>query len=198
MDLDFNRDIILENERVLIRPMKQDDKAFFRDFLLDQTLTKYSIKLVTNESEAIAYFDTCLSDREKGLRYPFIFFDKKTNQYAGTSCFGNIVNAHKRLEIGWTKLGKAFQGTGLNAHCKFLFLKFAFETLKFNRVELKAHSKNIRSRKAMEKIGAQFEGTLRNHFITYDGSLRDSVYYSFIKEEWEVVKMKLQDLMLEK
>lgn len=195
MDLDFKRDIILENERVLIRPMEEGDKAFFKNFLLDQVLTKYSIAMVTNEAEALAYVDACLEDRKKEHRYPFIFFDKKTNNYAGTSCFGNVVNPHKRLEIGWTKLGKAFRGAGLNAHCKFLFLKFAFETLDFNRVELKAHSENIRSRKAMEKIGAQFEGTLRSHFITYDGSLRDSVYYSFIKEEWPEVKIKLQKLM---
>ncbi len=188
MNFDFNKSIILENERVLIRPMEAADKGFFSDFLLDSSLNKYSSMEINNSQDAIQYIEDCLVDRKNGVRYPFIFFDKKSKTYAGTSCYGNVSNSNKRLEIGWTKIGKHFQGTGLNAHCKKLMLEYAFESLNYNRVELKAHAGNIASRKAMEKIGATFEGLLRNHSIMPNGSLRDTVYYSILKEEWPSIK----------
>ncbi|MFT5764128.1 MAG: RimJ/RimL family protein N-acetyltransferase [Saprospiraceae bacterium] len=195
MNFNFRNDIILENDRVLIRPMEAADKEHLMPVLIDPTLSKYSVEMINGEEGVFHYIDKCLGDRKNKIRYPFTFFDKKANAYAGTSCFGDITNAHKRVEIGWTKLAKPFQGTGLNAHCKFLLFQYAFDTLAFNRVALKAHSKNIQSRKAMAKIGATYEGTLRNHFMLYDGTLRDTVYYSVLSEEWAGVKIGLLKLM---
>ena len=194
MNFNFNKDIILEDDRVLIRPMEEADKQHLMEILLDPQLSKYSLRMISDEKDVLGYIDNCLSDRQHSIRYPFTFFDKKANAFAGTCCFGNIEIAHKRLEIGWTKLGKAFQGSGLNAHCKFLLFQYAFETLQLNRVELKSHAENIQSRKAMEKVGARYEGKLRNHFVMYDGSLRNTVYYSVLKEEWLEVKALITNL----
>jgi N-acetyltransferase len=191
MFFNFENNIILEDDRVLIRPMQEEDKVNLMKVLIDPALSKYSLELINGEDGVINYIDQCLEDRKNKIRYPFTFFDKKIKAYAGTSCFGNVNNTHKRLEIGWTKLAQPFQGTGLNAHCKFLLLQYAFDTLNFNRVELKAHAENMQSRKAMEKIGASYEGTLRNHFIMYDGTLRNTVYYSILSEEWIGVKDRL-------
>lgn len=197
MDFDFTQDIVLEDERVLIRPMVETDKPFFMEFLLDPNLNRYSSMQVRHAREALLYVDNCLEDRKKEARYPFIFYDKLKNSYAGTSCFGNVSNPNKRIEIGWTKIGAAFQGTGLNVHCKYLMIQYAFEGLGFNRVELKSHSENIQSRKAMEKIGATFEGLLRQHMIMPNGRLRDTVYYSFLLPEWRETKALLKSLMAE-
>jgi len=196
MDFDFKQKIILEDERVLIRPMVEEDKSFFIEFLLDPALNRYSSMQINNARDALKYVDLCLKDRQQQVRYPFVFFDKRTETYAGTSCFGNISNPNKRIEIGWTKIDAAFQGTGLNVHCKHLMLKYAFETLQFNRVELKSHANNIQSRKAMEKIGAKFEGLLRHHIIMPDGSLRNTVYYSFLSPEWREIEALLKRLMV--
>lgn len=195
MQFNFEDTIILEDERVLIRPMEETDKGFFMEFLLDSSLNTYSSMQINSAKDALKYVDNCLADRQNQKRYPFIFFDKRSQAYAGTSCFGNVSNANKRLEIGWTKLGKPFQGTGLNIHCKYLLIQHGFETLGCNRIELKSHSENIRSRKAMEKIGAKFEGMLRQHMIMPNGTLRDTVYYSILRSEWREVEALLQSYM---
>lgn len=197
MNFDFQKDILLEDERVLIRPMQNSDKEYLMELLLDPALSTYSSFQVKSARDALTYVDQCIQDRLSGIRYPFVFYDKKNNTYAGTSCFGNISNPHQRLEIGWTKITRVQQGTGLNTHCKYLMLQYAFEKLQCIRVEFKSHSENIRSRKAMEKIGAKFEGMLRHHIIMPDKKLRDTVYYSILTEEWTIVKALLKDLMRE-
>lgn len=195
MNFDFTKDIILEDERVRIRPMETSDRTHLKELLLDPDLSLYSLQQVHGPAGVDQYIDQCLSDRSQGIRYPFTFFDKKSNAYAGTSCFGQVSNAHKRLEVGWTKIAKPFQGTGLNTHCKYLMFQYAFETLVANRVELKTHAENITSRKAMEKVGATYEGLLRHHMIMENGSLRNTVYFSILKAEWPSVKKRLEKLM---
>ena len=104
----------------------------------------------------------------------------------------SIVPEHRRLEIGWTWIGSAYQRTGANREAKLLQLTHAFETLGANRVEFKTHVRNERSRAALEGIGATFEGIFRQHTIMPDGSLRDSAWFSVISPEWPAVKAALQ------
>ena len=111
----------------------------------------------------------------------------------GSSRYLSIVPEHRRLEIGWTWVGTAFQRTGANREAKLLQLTHAFETLGANRVEFKTHSRNERSRTALAGIGATFEGVFRNHMIMPDGSIRHSAYFSVIAEEWPAVKAALVD-----
>ena len=98
---------------------------------------------------------------------------------------------HKRLEIGWTWVGTAYQRSGANREAKLLQLTHAFETLEANRVEFKTHSRNEPSRNALAGIGATFEGVFRHHMIMPDGSLRDSAYFSITNVEWPTVKARL-------
>ena len=98
---------------------------------------------------------------------------------------------HKRVEIGYTFLGKSWQRTAINTEAKLLMLTHAFETLELNRVELLADYLNQASRKAILRLGAKEEGLLRNHMVMPNGRLRDSVLFSIIKNEWPGVKENL-------
>ena len=108
-----------------------------------------------------AYVQTAIDWYNDKTAMPFIVFDKKTNVYAGTSRYMNINWHNSVLEIGATWIGREFQGTGLNMNIKFLMLQYAFETLKFDKVEFRIDERNMASRKAVEKIGATLEGILR-------------------------------------
>jgi RimJ/RimL family protein N-acetyltransferase len=97
------------------------------------------------------------------------------------------------LEIGGTWYGLEFQRTVVNTECKYLLLQYAFETLDCIRVQLKTDSLNVRSQRAIERLGAKREGVLRNHMIKPDGKFRDSVYYSILDSEWPEVKQRLAE-----
>ncbi|HNG62573.1 MAG TPA: GNAT family protein, partial [Ferruginibacter sp.] len=123
--------------------------------------------------------------------YPFAYFHKKENRYVGSTRYANIDFDNKRLEIGWTWINPSLQGTGFNKHCKFLLLRYGFETMGLNRIELKTSHLNLKSQKAMRKIGAIEEGTFRNHIINEDGTLRHTMYFSFISDEWPEIKSRI-------
>lgn len=191
-NIDFDADIMLENQRVRIRPISISDVALLEPLVVtNPNLTPYSPTPIYNIEDLISNIKTTLLGRQNANHYPFLIFDKHTNQYAGCTSFGNISNKDRRLEIGWTWIGREFQRTGLNRHCKFLLLRYAFEELAFERVELKTDARNLQSRKAIEAIGAKYEGTLRSHTLMSDGYRRDTVYYSILKEEWPAVKSSI-------
>jgi len=110
---------------------------------------------------------------------------------AGSTRFGNINQKSEKCEIEWTWYGSQFQGTGLNKATKYELLNFGFETLGFRIIQLSADLENIRSQKAIEKLGAQREGVFRNNYIDSNGVSKDDVYYSIIKEEWLQLKSTL-------
>jgi RimJ/RimL family protein N-acetyltransferase len=106
----------------------------------------------------------------------------------------DIQQQHKKLEIGSTWLHPTYWATVVNLECKLLLLTHCFEVLEASRVQLKTDENNIRSRKAIEKIGGQFEGILRSDMLRDNNTKRNSAYYSIIAEEWPVIKIKLTDL----
>ena len=114
---------------------------------------------------------------------------------AGATHYLNIMPKDPGLEIGGTWYGIEFQRTPVNTECKYLMLRHAFETLGCIRVQLKTDSRNERSQKAIERIGAVKEGVLRNHMILPDGRIRDSVFYSILDREWPEVKKNLEVMM---
>ncbi|WP_333854313.1 GNAT family N-acetyltransferase [Epilithonimonas sp.] len=122
----------------------------------------------------------------------FCCFYKKSNSFAGSTRFYNILSNQKTLEIGYTWYGKNFQGTGLNKNCKYLLLEFAFEKLLIERVGFIADFENKKSIAAMKSIGCKEEGILRSNIFKKDGTRRDSIVLSILKNEWsEDVKQKL-------
>jgi RimJ/RimL family protein N-acetyltransferase len=111
----------------------------------------------------------------------------------GSTRFGNIEPDHRRVEIGWTWIGRDWQRTAVNTETKLLMLTHAFETWGCVRVELKTDALNARSRAAILRIGAREEGTMRQHQVTESGRLRDTVYFSILDREWPEVKRGLED-----
>jgi RimJ/RimL family protein N-acetyltransferase len=110
----------------------------------------------------------------------------------GTTSYFDIRPEHRGLEIGYTWLGKAYQGTHINPENKYLLLRHAFETLGAIRVQLKTDRRNLQSQAAIAKLGAKLEGTLRKHSIMEDGYIRDAVMFSVIDLEWPEVKAGLE------
>ena len=185
MNFPFDYPIILENSKVLLRPIEQTDFQYLLPLALeDKKLLQFSPAPIYSETLLETYISTAIQLRETKNRYTFIVFDKLKLAYAGSTSFLNISNNDERLEIGATWYGKSFQRTGLNRQCKFLLLEYAFEILKAHRVEFKTDERNIASRTAIEKIGATYEGNLREHTLMYDGFRRNTVYYSILKNEW--------------
>lgn len=130
---------------------------------------------------------------EQGQGLAFAVMDPHSNQVIGATGFWNFVPENKRVEIGFTWYTSSRQRTATNTACKFLLLSHAFETLGLNRVEFKTDSLNERSRKAIARIGATEEGTLRNHVVQPDGRLRHSVYFSILNSEWHGIKLRLEE-----
>ena len=185
----FDQNIILGDERARLEPLTEKHfEPLMAIALSNSDIWKFTLAHITDESSFTNYFNTALKERENKASYPFAMFDKKENRYVGCTRYANISFRDKRLEIGWTWIDPLMQGSGINKHNKYLMLQFAFETLGLNRVELKTAGTNLKSQRAMEKIGAVREGVLRKHSINDIGAIRDTVYYSFINDEWPQVK----------
>ena len=190
MNFPFSEDIILENEAALLRPLQiADVEHLLQVATEDKDLLQFSPAQIYSEELLKKYIERSIADRQNGMRYSFSIFDKRKRSYAGSSSFLNIANVDSRLEIGATWIGNTFQKTGLNRSCKFLLLDFAFTRLGAARVELKTDERNLASRQAIEKTGAQYEGTLRSHMLMPDGYRRNTACYSILKEEWAGLKV---------
>ena len=189
---DTMENIILENDRIRLRPLIADDYNNLLPIAMrNPSMLQFSPQQVNTEDKLQAYIEKAITQRQEGSRYPFISFDKKAQAYSGSTSYLNISNSNERLEIGATWLGTDFQGTGLNKEQKRLMLTYAFETIGMKRVELKTDGRNLQSQKALLKIGAKQEGILRSHTIMEDGFRRDTVYFSILSDEWQTVKKEL-------
>ncbi len=131
-----------------------------------------------------------LAQQREGLAV--VFAIRLGDRLVGTSRFGDYMPALPAVEIGWTWLARDEHASGLNASIKYLMLRHAFEEWQVVRVQLKTAGSNLRSQKAIEKLGAQREGVLRNHRRLADGRLDDSVLYSITDREWPAVKQALE------
>ncbi len=182
----FSQNIILEDEFVLLRPLELTDVDNLLDISLNEPETwKYSLVPADGEENLINYIQLAIKARENKTEFPFIVYDKISGKYAGSTRFYDINLPFKTVQLGYTWYGKDFRGTGLNKHCKYLLLRFAFETLGMERVEFRADNNNERSIAAMKSIGCRVEGVLRSNMPTYQSDVRrDSIILSILKEEW--------------
>lgn len=188
MDQDtfYNSDIVLENARVRLVPFSMKFEKDLRRIIIDDEIA-FAVNC-KNDEDVHNYVQRTLEQRELKLAYPFIIIDKLTGEVAGSTRFGHIQFGNRRLEIGWTWYGRKFWGTGLNHACKFELLRYAFEVMQFMRVQLSADVDNIRSQKAILKLGAIQEGIFRSNYINHLGESRDDVYYSIIHKDWDSVR----------
>jgi len=184
--------VVLEGDRVRLEPLRADHLADLSLVAFDPPLWRWTIMGPQDEAGLRRWVETALANAGAGIERPFATVDRATGRAIGSSRYLSIVPEHRRLEIGWTWVGTAYQRTGANREAKLLQLSHAFETLDAQRVEFKTHSRNERSRNALAGIGATFEGVFRSHTIMPDGSIRDSAYFSVITSEWPEVKAALE------
>jgi RimJ/RimL family protein N-acetyltransferase len=149
----------------------------------------------SNRDKFISIFNTACLEQERGTQFPFVVFHKQEKRVIGSTRFLDLQPAHKKLEIGSTWLHPDFWGTSVNLECKLLLLTYCFEMLQTLRVQFKTDEVNVRSRKAIEKIGGRFEGILRNDILRDNGTNRNSAYYSIISSEWSQQKDSLTKLL---
>ncbi|MES3016574.1 MAG: GNAT family protein [Bacteroidota bacterium] len=180
--------ISLESERTLLRPLTKDDETQLQEIANEESLWIYGTSDLSKTGELKKYIATAIADRNNGVCAIWVVIDKKTGRIAGCTRLSDISWKDERGQIGWTWLGADFQGSGLNRDMKFLILSYGFETLGLNRIELKADERNHRSRQAILNIGATREGVLREHIKLHDGYIRNTVYYSILRSEWETIK----------
>jgi RimJ/RimL family protein N-acetyltransferase len=191
----FPQNVILEDEMVLLRLLQVTDVENLLDISINEPETwEYSLVRANGKENLENYIQIALKAKENQTEFPFIVFDKKSGKYAGSTRFYDINLAFKTLQLGYTWYGKDFRGTGLNKHCKYLLLQFAFETLGMERVEFRADNNNQRSIAAMKSIGCKVEGVLRSHMPTLGSDVRrDSIVLSILKKEWfDTVKENLK------
>ncbi|MFM2336951.1 MAG: hypothetical protein RL115_144 [Bacteroidota bacterium] len=187
----------LENERVLLRPIQENDFYNLLYFSENEPeLWFYGLVTAAGKQNLRHYIDTAVKNLNEKKEYPFIIFDKLTNSYAGSTRFYDIQQAYLTTQLGYTWYGKQFQRTGLNRHCKFLLFSYVFEKWGLERCELRADNNNQPSILAMKAIGCKPEGLLRNHMPTAQGTRRDSIILSILKDEWlQGGKQKLLSLI---
>jgi len=191
---DFTKDYVLEDERVILRPITISDTEQLVQYVQNEPeLWQFSLVAIQKPEDLKGYIETAIQGRNDKNSYPFIVFDKISNSYVGSTRFYDIQLGFETTQLGYTWYSKKVWGTGLNQHCKYLLLQFAFEKMNFKRVEFRADNNNKRSIAAMQKIGCTVEGVLRSHLPKPDGSRRDSIVLSITKEEWDSsVKKVLQ------
>ncbi len=183
---DFMKEIILENERVLLRPLALSDLSLLAHFVADEPdLWKYSLAAINNSTDLENYIQTAMEARGHETAYAFIVFDKLLNEYVGCTRFYDIQLAFQTTQIGYTWYSKKCWGTKLKENCKYLLQEFAFDQMGLERVEFRADNNNKRSIAAMQKIGCTVEGVLRNHLPIPTGKRRDSIVLSILKEQWD-------------
>jgi RimJ/RimL family protein N-acetyltransferase len=184
--------VTLEGAQVRLEPLSQSHHPALSAIGLEEELWRWTTTSVRTPDDMAVYIALALAERDAGRALPFATVDRATGTVIGSTRYAAIERIHRRLEIGWTWLGRAWQRTAANTEAKYLMLRHAFETLGCVRVELKTDALNERSRAAIRRIGAREEGTLRRHMVTSTGRIRDTVYYSILDAEWTQVKAELE------
>ena len=192
--LDWWKDLAearLESDQALLRPVAFTDRAALAEIAFDADTWRYFVQRIDADVDLDGFIRQAVEDRAAKRRVVFVVIDKATGSVAGSMAYGNLAEADRRLEIGWSWLGRAYRGTGLNRWAKFLLLEHAFERLDCERVEFKTDVLNLQARKGLQNIGATEEGVLRSFNYMPDGRRRDAIYYSILRLEWPVVRSGL-------
>jgi len=181
----------LEGPLVRLEPLSADHVDALSRVGLDERIWEWNPFGVRTREEMAAYVDEALALRARCLAYPFATIERSTGTVVGSTRFGAIDERNRRAEIGWTWLGPPWWRTGINTDAKRRMLAHAFEVWRCRRVEFKTDALNGRSRAAIARLGAKFEGTLRHHMVTRTDRMRDTVYYSILADEWPGVRSYL-------
>ena len=190
------KSVVLESEFVRLEPLSSHHKEGLCDAIADGELWNLFVTIVPPLHKVDEFLDNAKKDYDAGISLAFATIDKRTNKIAGSTRFMQVDLANKKVEIGYTFLGKSWQRTRVNTEAKLLMLTHAFEVLDVNRVEFLTDYLNHTSRQAILRLGAKEEGILRSHKVMANGRVRDSALYSIIKNEWAGVKQHLSSKLV--
>lgn len=188
--------VTLEGTLVRLEPLgPQHAEGLFAATRGNEELWRHMAILPEKVEEYEVFIQSALAEQAAGTSVPFAIIEQTSGDVIGSTRYMDIRAVHSGVEIGWTFLASRVWRTGINTECKYLLLRHAFEAGGAARVQLKTDSRNERSRNAILRLGAQFEGILRKHQLRRDGTLRDTAMYSIIDEEWPAVKVRLEEMM---
>jgi RimJ/RimL family protein N-acetyltransferase len=189
------RPISFIGKRAKLIPLEESHIPTLYETGRDPILWQHSALRVASLEDMRQLVLSFLRDQEHGEALPFTIIDQSTQQIVGSTQFHTISLAHRSLEIGKTWLSPEVWGTHINTECKYLLLRHCFETLEMLRVQFRTDARNVRSQRAVERLGATREGILRHNAILPDGYVRDTVYYSLLLEEWPASKARLEHIL---
>jgi len=184
--------VTLEGSVTRLEPLSLKHIVGLTAIGLDADIWRWMPTAIQTPGEMRGYVERALAARDGGTEMPFATIERSSGRVIGGTRYMNIEPHHRRLEIGFTWIAPAWQGTAINTEAKLLMLTHAFNALGARRVEFKTDSLNEKSRAALLGIGAKEEGTMRNHMVTDSGRRRHSVYFSVIEEEWPQVRQHLE------
>lgn len=188
----FDKEINLSNDVAHLKPLKTEHLNSLNDFVIQEPrLFDFALQPMQTKEDLGKYILHAIDQRIMKLEYPFLVMDQRSGKVAGTTRFYQIDQQNETLAIGYTWIGNEFQGTGLNRTMKLLMLNYAFDEAKFTRVEFRVDSRNEKSIVSLKKLGAQNEGVLRSHVFTATGFRRDTIVFSILNHEFELVKNRL-------
>lgn len=183
---DFAAEHILQNDVVLLRPLKQEDIEGFLNYSLNEPdIWSFNANGANGEENLLKYVNHALQQRAREREYPFAVIDKKSGALVGSTRLYDILHDRKTIQLGFTWYGKKYQASGINKNCKYLLLDFAFNELGVERVGFAANSLNARSIAAMKSIGCTVEGVMRSSGYDAAGNRIDSTILSILRTEWE-------------
>ncbi|MFI5311345.1 MAG: GNAT family N-acetyltransferase [Gemmatimonadales bacterium] len=152
-------------------------------------------QVVRERRDLEAWVNDALAAQAAGTALPFATVLRREGTVIGSTRFLNIAARDGRVEIGATWIAVPHQRSAVNTEAKLLMLRHAFDTLGATRVELKTHAMNEKSRAAIARLGAKFEGVHRKHMLQPDGTRRDTAWYSIVDDEWPAVSVHLESLL---
>ena len=183
---------LLEGSSIRLEPLSLDHLSRLEEIAFDDRIWKYMLTHVSNRNQLEAWIDDALTARAAGQMI-WVTVLKQEDRIVGSTRFIDLDLRHRSAEIGHTWISPRWQSANVNPEAKLLQLRYAFEDLGLNRVAFKTHHENLQSQAAIRKLGAVYEGTIRNHYVMPDGSLRHSVWFSITREEWAQVQSRLGD-----
>ncbi len=182
----------LEGRWVRLEPLQRQHVDALAAISGDEEIWRYISMPLATHSDVATFVERALATAERGDEIPFVIIEKVTGTIVGSTRFMDIRREHRSVEIGSTWLGRAWWRTAINSESKYLLLRHLFDDVGCLRVSLKTDARNLRSQRAIERLGAVREGVLRKHMIVQNGYSRDTVYYSIIDTEWPAIRSTME------
>ncbi|MGL4520947.1 MAG: GNAT family N-acetyltransferase [Bacilli bacterium] len=186
---------MLECGRVRLLPLSEEHVEPLFYHANDPKIWEFMALKIQTVADMQAYVEKALTQKDLGREFPFVVYDKVLDRIVGSTRFVDINPEHRSIEIGRTFLHPDVWRSSVNTECKYMLMQYAFEEIEVNRLQLKTDERNVRSQRAIERIGATREGVLRHHWVLQDGHLRNTVIYSILKHEWADCKGRLESFL---